>query len=443
MLKKRTITKQGRTIVVMAVVCLIAVPTVFMLRNTRSTHAAASLDAVSYVNPFIGTSGAGNTFPGADTPFGMVQWSPDTTNTTAGASYNDSSTTITGFSLTHLSGAGCNTFRDVPFMPYVGSVSTSPGTNWAAYASTFSHTGEVAQPGYYSVTLSNAPITVQLTATQHSGFGQFTYPASNAATMLISTTSVTGNSAASVSILPGSNEVTGMVKSGNFCSHNGPYTLYFAAQFQLPFTSYGTWKGSTLKAKSTSSSGPKSGSYVTFNTTKSQVVLVKVGLSYVSVANALSNIQAENSGWSFATTQANASSAWNTALNAIQVSGGSAAQLSTFYTSLYHALLFPSVFSDANGQYMGYDGLVLYNLVRPGRPIRQFLGLGHLSWAGAAAGAALSQPDQRYDAVASQRLPAERLLAQVGAGQLPDRHRGWGLRRPHPGRSLCLRGAQL
>jgi predicted alpha-1,2-mannosidase len=358
-LVKRFSSRRSRVIVMILIVCLLGVPLFFTMRNLHATptHASSSINAVAYVNPLIGTSGPGNTFPGVDAPFGMVQWSPDTTSTTAGASYNYASTTITDFSLTHLSGAGCNTFRDVPFMPFVGQVQKSPGTDSAAYAATFSHSKEIAQAGYYSVVL-NSGVKVELTATQHSGFGQFTYPASTSATMLVSTTSVTGNTAASVTIIPGSNEVTGMVESGNFCGTNGPYTLYFAAQFQQPFTGYGTWKGSTVKAKSTSNSGSQSGAYVTFNTTQNSVVLVKVGLSYVSIANALANIQAENSGWSFTSTESSASNAWNTALNSIQVSGGSTQQLTTFYTSLYHSLLFPSVFSDTNGQYMGYDGKV-------------------------------------------------------------------------------------
>ena len=324
------------------------------LFHLHFAQAAGTINAVQYVNPFTGTSGQGTTFPGADVPFGMVQWSPDTTSIAApGGSYDYSSTTMHGFSLTHFSGAGCSIYRDIPFMPYVGTVNTSPATS-TAYDASFSHSSEVAQPGYYSVVLSKSNIKTELTVTPRTGFGQFTYPSSTSATMLMSTTSATGNSAASVNIVSSSNTVTGSATSGNFCSTNGPYTIYFAAQFSQPFSSYGTWKGSTVNHGSTTSSGGKSGAFVTFNTTANPVVLVKVGVSYVSAANALANIQSENSGWDFTGTRGAASSSWNNALNKIQVSG-SGTDMSTFYTALYHTMLFPSLFSDANGQYRGFD----------------------------------------------------------------------------------------
>ncbi|HCI82281.1 MAG TPA: hypothetical protein DHW02_21615 [Ktedonobacter sp.] len=343
------------TIILVAVV----VSAVFLTNTShlRGAQAAGVVNAVQYVNPLTGTSGEGNTFPGADVPFGMVQWSPDTTTIgSAGSSYDYNSTSLHGFSLTHMSGAGCSIYRDIPFMPYVGSVKTSPaGSN--AYDASFSHSSEVAQPGYYSVTLSKSNIKSELTVTPRTGFGQFTYPSSTSSTMLISTTSATGNSAASVSISTSGSTVTGSVTSGNFCSNNGPYTLYFVAQFSQPFSGYGTWKGSTVHKSSTSTSGSQSGAYVSFNTTSNHVVLVKVGVSYVSTANALANIQAENSGWNFTSVRGAASTNWNNALNKIQVSGSST-DMSTFYTALYHTMLFPSLFSDYNGQYPGFNHTV-------------------------------------------------------------------------------------
>jgi predicted alpha-1,2-mannosidase len=330
-------------------------------RPFRAAH-VASANLTQYVNPFVGTAGSGNTFPGVGLPFGEVQWSPDTTGLKQGTSYNYSNNTITGFSLTHLSGAGwwqthatsstCGIFGDVPFMPYKGTVTQSPAANPSAFRSSFSHSSETARPGYYSVQLSTPGVKAELTAATHTAFGQFSYPTSSTSTILISTGGTSQGASGTVAIAASTHAVTGSATAA--CSSNGSYTLYFAAQFSVPFTSYGTWNGSTLSTGTTSSSGRNSGAYVTFATTEGQPVEVTIGISFVSVANAQANMAAEGPG-SFSTALSNADSAWNGKLNTIVFSGGSSSDLQTFYTALYHTLLFPSTFSDVNGQYMGFD----------------------------------------------------------------------------------------
>ncbi len=341
-----------------------------VLIRTRSTVKATAPNLTQYVNPFVGTQPiaqtytnktvAGFTFPGADTPFGMAQFSPDTSSSPPGGySYNDSG--ITGFSLTHLSGAGCPIYQDIPFTPYVGAVTSSPGTNFSSFASSFSHSSEVAHPGYYSVSLgSPSNVKAELTTTPRTGFGQFTYPASTSSTMLIySGRSANGNSTASATIDSTHQMVTGSASSGHFCAGIGVYKVYFAAQFDVPFSKVGTWAGSTLNAGSTTSTGNKSGAYVTFNTAANQQVHVRVGISFVSINNAKANLQAESpSSLSFSSIQSAADSSWNQWLNKIAVGGGSTTDTQTFYTALYHALLFPSLFSDTNGQYRGFDNSV-------------------------------------------------------------------------------------
>ncbi len=336
---------------------------------------AASLDTqnlTQYVNTFSGTTAfpspssdifptdaSGNVFPGADDPLGMVQWSPDTTSGLPGGNYQYNSNTITGFSLTHWSGPGCFAVGDIPFMPYVGSLSTSPGSNWSAYSSTFSHSNESASPGYYSVLLDGPKVKTELSVTPRTGFGQFTYPASSSSTLLINTSgSRNGVSASSVTIDNANNLITGSATSGNFCYNNGPYTIYFAAQFVQGFSGFGTWNGSNVNANSTSSNGTQSGAYVTFDTTQNAAVQVKVGVSFVSVDGAKANLNAENSGNDFNAVRSAANTSWNNVLNQIQVSGGSDADTQTFYTSLYHSLLFPSIFSDVDGSYIGFDNTV-------------------------------------------------------------------------------------
>ncbi len=136
------------------------------------------------------------------------------------------------------------------------------------------------------------------------------------------------------------------------------YTVYFSATFDTPFVSFGTWNGNTVSAGTTSSSGTQSGAYVTFDTTQNQTVLARIGISYVSVANARANLAAEDPGTDFDTVRAAADAAWNARLALIQVEGGTQVGQIAFYSALYHSLFHPNLFSDVNGDYMGFDGMV-------------------------------------------------------------------------------------
>jgi predicted alpha-1,2-mannosidase len=330
-------------------------------QRVRGKSVISPTNYASLVDPLIGTGQqalafhGGDTFPGADVPFGMVQWSPDTTSNPDGG-YNYSDNTIKGFSLTHVSGAGCNAYGDIPFMPYVGNVSTSPASSASTYTSTFSHANESASAGYYQVKLDNG-VNTQLTVTQHSGAGSFTYPSGQTATMLVNTSgSADGVSNAQVNV--GSDTISGSASSGSFCGASDTYTIYFWAQFSQAFATSGTWSGSTVTAGNTSASGSGSGAFVTFDTSSTTVIGVRVGVSFVSVANAQANVNQEDSTGNFATAQIQAVQTWNTLLGEIGVSGGTSSQLTTFYTALYHSLLHPNVFSDVNGQYRGFDGQV-------------------------------------------------------------------------------------
>jgi predicted alpha-1,2-mannosidase len=370
-------------------------------------HASAKADGApqdlaGYVNPFVGTKpggpdfgtggGAGNTFPGADAPFGMVQWSPDTDKSQPGGYYYDDDK-IRGFSLTHLSGAGCNGAEDLPFMPYAGTVTTSPATDPTRYLDGFSHTDESATAGYYGVKLASGT-KVELTATQRSGAGRFTYPAGTTASLLLNVSGSIGGASDAQATITGDRTITGYVASGHFCGGDNRYRVYFSATFDRPFASVGTWHNDivspgdksvrgTSRAKSgprgkqtrtvsgaptrsaartdhssVSVSGPGSGAYVTFDTAMKATVGVKVGLSYVSVGNAAANVSAEQGRTSFDNVVTKTRNAWNERLNQIRVEGGSTAQRTTFYTALYHSLLQPNVFSDVNGEYIGFDGRV-------------------------------------------------------------------------------------
>jgi len=394
------------------VTCLLAalfavgpfLPTTSVLAQSASLSSSApTTNFANLVDPFTGTGvqqgapfGGGDTFPGADVPFGMVQWSPDTEQYVPGGYwYNDNQ--ITGFSLTHLNGAGCGVYSDIPFMPYIGEVTQSPATDPMLYVSTFSHSNESATAGYYQVKLDNG-VNTELSATQHSGAGRFTYPQGQTATMLVNVSgSINGVNDAQANI--GNGIISGWASSGGFCGASDVYRVYFWAQFSQPFASIGTWhnnivthgknsvqgnskiapavkqaevaqgqvtKGATAPPivktahlhPNVSVSGPGSGAFVTFDTSKNAAISVKVGLSFVSINNAKANVNQENPSNNFDQIHQQATQTWNKALGEINVSGGSSAQRTTFYTAMYHALLQPNVFSDDNGQYIGFDGRI-------------------------------------------------------------------------------------
>ena len=305
---------------------------------------AADDDLTQYADPMIGTTlnsaasnvsggASGNAFPGASVPFGRVQWSPDTDKPGQGGSYSYKNTNISGFSLTHVSGAGCNNGHDVPVSATVGSGETTTPV-------AFTHTGEVATPGYYKVILGNK-VQVELTATQRTGFGKFTFPVTQYANLIVDGSS--NSTDRSVTVDAANKTVSGWVENGGFCYKSNKYKLYFSFVYDRPFTL-------------TSNSGGKA--VLTFDASSNQVVNAKVGTSLVSVANAAANLASENSGWDFTAVQNAAKAAWNTRLGTIKVTGGTDDQKKIFYSHLYKSLLHPNVGDDVNGEYIGYDKAV-------------------------------------------------------------------------------------
>lgn len=319
---------------------------------------ASELPLTQYVNPLIGTDpnpythfgyawDTGNVFPGAVVPRGMLAWSPDTTHANkiaGGYWYPDQM--IEGFSLTHFSGRGVPCLKDFPFMPTLMSVMGSPGTNWTQFAAAFSHTNESASSGCYRVRMDNG-IEIELTATPRTGFARFDYPAHSTATLLI-------RADGSVSIHD--NEVSGF-HDAKIGGGRRPYSIYFVAEFDRPFQHVGTWLGEKFCNEAVAT-GKSCGAVLTFDTATNLIVQVRVGISYVSIANARANLDAENPTWDFAFVQQKATSAWNKILNRIQVEGGTFAAKQIFYTALYHCFIHPNLLDDANGDYPGMDGKI-------------------------------------------------------------------------------------
>jgi len=324
-----------------------------------SEKTAAGAGPADYVNTFVGTAGRdmGNTYPGAALPFGMIQWSPETTTgfIKHDGSYFYNEDGIRGFSLTHLSGPGCPIMGDVLIQPVVGAVTSSPVTSAAAYLAKFSHSKEEASPGFYSVGFDNGA-KVQLTVTTRAGIGNFAFPASaNSAILFDVGRNATGVSSATIEIT-GDRRITGSVSTGHFCSvTQDKYTVYFAAEFSRPFTGFGTWNGPSVNKGQRSVTGPGTGGWVEFDTMKNHDVVMRIALSYVSVANARMNLAREIPGWDFDAVHQAAHNQWNHDLGLITVNGGTDDEKRVFYTALYHALLHPNTFNDVNNEYIGFD----------------------------------------------------------------------------------------
>ncbi len=298
-------------------------------------------DPDALVNPFIGTNDGGDTFPGADVPFGMVQWSPDTVDRPDGGGYEYRSKSIIGYSLTHLSGPGCSAEGDLPILPTLGAIPKNP----TAATEPLVHSDESASPGYYQ--LDAGGIDTQLTTTTRSGMAEFTFPPDTSVGNLLFKLGDSQNEATSSHFsVVSDDEVQGQVTSGYFCGASNIYTLNFDMVFDHPFATSGSWATNPA------------GDYVSFDTASYPAIEAKVGISYVSVANAVQNRTTENRGWNFTAVRNAAAKSWTSMLDKIAVGGGTATQQTVFYTSLYHSLLDPSVFSDVNGQYLGADGTV-------------------------------------------------------------------------------------
>jgi predicted alpha-1,2-mannosidase len=316
------------------------------------------------VDTFIGTSGGGNTFPGASLPFGMVQWSPDT-NHDAWYYYNDKQ--INGFGLTHISGAGCAVYGDFAVLPTSGALTSSPGTSFAPYAAAFDHSKEEAHPGYYAITLANG-IRVEITVGERSGIARFIFPEGAASRLLVNAGSSsdslaerkdqwTGHEAFGNQItLNADNSYTGSVTAGGFCGTRSQYKLYVAGRFNKPYKNSSLWQDDKVLGATKSAQGKHTGAWLDFG--NEHEVVLKAGISFVSEAGARDNLDKEIPGWDFDRVHAKARQIWSELLGRVAVEGGTADLRKIFYTGVYHSMLSPTLFSDRDGNYIGFDNKV-------------------------------------------------------------------------------------
>jgi predicted alpha-1,2-mannosidase len=313
---------------------------------------------VDAVDPFIGTDAHGHVYPGATVPFGMVQLSPDTRdNTWDGCSgYHYSDTSILGFSFNHLTGTGCADLGNVMLMPLVGPVKLVPGDQPGdGYRARFSHKDETARPGYYSVYLPDAKVKVELTATARAGFSRYTFPASDDAHIVLDLQHGIGNNVTEAQLtIENDHTASGYRRSDGW---GGDKVYYFVMEFSKPFATAGVAQADRdVPGKQTT--GKETKGHFDFKTKAGEQILVRVGLSTVSVEGARKNLHAEIPDWNFDAVAKAAGRQWEKALSRIKIKTHDQDLEKTFYTALYHTMLAPTLLSDVDGQFRGPDGKV-------------------------------------------------------------------------------------
>ena len=330
------------------------------------TVTAQTKDFTKWVNPFIGTGGHGHTFPGATMPFGMVQLSPDTRtdNWDGSSGYHYSDDVIYGFSHTHLSGTGIPDYCDILLMPELDGpmLYRWPGEGSRdGFGSKFSHENEKASPGYYSVKLEDG-ILVELTATNRVGFHRYTFPKKQEGPPNVN---ITLNLKwrdepldTQINVI-GTRRIEGFRRSNSWAKNQ---TVFFVAEFSKPFQAVYAF---THQDQEERESLKKVKRGLIFESPDGTQILVKVAISPVSIEGARKNMEAELPGWDFDKVRAEAKAAWNNELSKIEVSGGTDAQTTTFYTALYHTMIQPNIFQDVDGSYRGRDGKI-HNIATDG-----------------------------------------------------------------------------
>ena len=328
-----------------------------------------------YVNPMIGTSNFGATYPGPIAPRGMASISPFNVSGSQNLPlekdsrwlsnpYVHENSFLTGFSQVNLSGVGCPDLGVILLMPTTGKVET----NHLKYGSTYSN--EVAKTGYYSSKIDKYNVKAEFTASKRVGVSKFTFPKGQSNVLLNLEVGLTNEEGGMVKIVS-STEIEGMRSVGSFC-YNSPedaYPVYFVAKFSKPADSFGVWKkpstydgveaqwmtynGKTRMMDNTTKMvvGDSIGTYFTYQFDKMETVEVKVGVSYVSIENARENLEKETGNKTFETVYKETYTDWNKLLSKIKVEGGTKDDKIVFYTALYHTLIHPNTLNDYNGEF--------------------------------------------------------------------------------------------
>lgn len=337
----------------------------------ESTYAK---EPAAWVDPFIGTSNYGATFPGPVMPWGMVSVVPFNVTPAPGNEYSNTNNwcsnpyvfpnkVITGFSHVNLSGVGCPDLGSIILMPITGNLEV----DFNNYGTTYSN--EMAKPGYYTMHLNRYNVKAESSVTMRTGISRYTFPKGESHILLNLGHGLTNESGATVRMVSDT-EIEGSKLMGTFCYNpEAVFPVYFVAQFSKPAIKRGYWKeqkrlpGHRHSWDSTSGTykiytryhkelaGENIGAWYSFNTDEEEQIEVKVGISYVSIENARLNLNTEQPGFEFEQTVSNAWKAWNNELSKIEVEGGTNDDKTMFYTALYHILIHPNIVQDVNGTY--------------------------------------------------------------------------------------------
>ena len=323
-----------------------------------------SATPVDWVNTFIGTGGGGvdygGTMPFVTTPFGMTNWTAQTRqNRISVSSYAYEDSYIQGFIGTHQPAIWMGDYGYVTLMPEIGAINYAP----EARRLSFTHEDEVSTPYYYSVKMGSDAahrIKAEMTASDHVGYLRFTYPRGSAPSVLIEATrpGIEGF----VKIDTGRNEVVGY-NPDRMDAHLGPFKLpnfkgYFVVRFKQPFAAKTVYEGVLMWPGKEEVEGINVGAFVTLDTSHSDVVDVQVGTSFISIDQARANLDTEMPAWNFEGIRDALKSTWNRKLGIATIEGATPTQRHIFYSGLYHALLYPKLFSEQGRYYSAYDDKV-------------------------------------------------------------------------------------
>lgn len=346
----------------------------FLMLLTGSAGAQSNMSGpqslpLCYVNPFIGTLNMGNTYPGAQAPFGMIVLSPNTVfeNHQALDSYDSrpgysyAHDRISGFALTRYSGIGCHAMQDLPLTFTTQKPGRSPATDKHLYHSRFRKENEKASPGYYEVYFHEDSLRVEASATTRSGLFRVTNNSKRPLHLILNPNgAANGITGSRLRFDPQNNILSGWARSGGFCERNPelwPYTIYFALRLPIVPEAFGAWNEDFPVEHVNEATGKHAAMWFRFSSTIQDLTLA-VAISYVSEANALENLQREIPNGGFDALLAQTQGKWGEALGKVQIEDSNEAAKVAFYTALYHNMLQPSIFQDVNGQYAGFDDSV-------------------------------------------------------------------------------------
>ncbi|TVQ08990.1 MAG: glycoside hydrolase family 92 protein [Bacteroidetes bacterium] len=364
------LTNKFKTIKKYARVLTLALATFVIASQTTLAQQPAE-----WVNPFIGTTNYGATFPGPIVPFGMVSVVPFNVAPLEGNEYSNTDNwcsnpyvynnkMMTGFTHVNLSGVGCPDLGSIILMPTMGELEV----DFNNYATSMSN--EIAKAGYFSAHLDRYNIDAEASVTHRSGISRYTFNEPGQANILLNLGQGLTNESGALVKMVSDTEIEGYKLLGTFCYHEeAVFPVYFVAEFSKPANRRGYWKkqprlpGYRHEWSTTSGqykvyetyhremAGDDIGSWYTFDVEAGEVIEVKVGVSYVSIENARENLRAEQDGFNLEKIAQDAFNQWNEKLSAIEVEGGTDDDKVMFYTALYHMLIHPTVFNDVNGQY--------------------------------------------------------------------------------------------